>query len=88
MTPADVLTLRRQERDTEYEHRLMELDLACTGIAPVGADPRAPAHGVKAFVDDMRGLDFEQTARNKFDDSIRCLMTPVAAAVGCTVTFE
>jgi ectoine hydroxylase-related dioxygenase (phytanoyl-CoA dioxygenase family) len=63
MTPADVLTLRRQEREAEYEHRLMELDLACTGIAPVGADPRAPAHGVKAFVDDMRGLDFEQTAR-------------------------
>ncbi|NKB97169.1 MAG: hypothetical protein GKR90_01525 [Pseudomonadales bacterium] len=63
MTPADVLALRLQEREAEYEHRLMELELAATGIEPVGADPRAPAHGVKAFVNDMHGLAYERTAQ-------------------------
>ena len=62
MTDDEVLAHRLAERDVEFKHRLMELELAITGIEPVGADPRAPAHGTKAFIDSMAGADFDGIA--------------------------
>ncbi len=59
---ANIHQLRLAERDEEYRHRLLELDLACSGIEPVGTDPRAPSHGNKAFVKDMQGIDFDNIA--------------------------
>ena len=41
--------LRQEERDAEFQHRLLELELATEGLAPVGVDPRAQSHGAEAF---------------------------------------
>ena len=55
----DAESIRLQERDAEYQHRLLELELAADGLAPVGADPRATSHGANAFVEQMRGVDVD-----------------------------
>lgn len=62
MTRDEVLAYRLRERDLEFQHRMMELELATTGIEPVGADPRAPVHGTKAFIESVSGSDFDALA--------------------------
>ncbi|MEM7080678.1 MAG: phytanoyl-CoA dioxygenase family protein [Pseudomonadota bacterium] len=46
-------------RHEEYQHRLMELELAASGIPPVGLTPAAPTYGAKAFVADMADIDVD-----------------------------
>ena len=55
----DLLGFRLKERDAEYQHRLLELELAADGLAPVGADPRAQSHGAREFVSQMQGVDID-----------------------------
>ena len=54
---SDLVAGRIRERDEEYRYRLMELELAATGIKPIGVDPRARIHGAAAFVELLAGLD-------------------------------
>ena len=55
----NVFEQRMAEREREFRHRLLELELAGQGIPPVGVTPKAPAHGARAFVDALAGVDIE-----------------------------
>ena len=51
---------RLHERELEFQHRMMELELAGSGIKPVGITPQAPAHGASQFVELMQQVDVDR----------------------------
>lgn len=53
------LQQRLHERELEYLHRRLELELALDGIKPVGPTPQAPVHGAAEFVDSMKNVEIE-----------------------------
>jgi ectoine hydroxylase-related dioxygenase (phytanoyl-CoA dioxygenase family) len=58
--PADATTLRLRERDEEFKHRILELELASEGMEPIGISPQAKAHGGKAFTTLMKQADIDE----------------------------
>ena len=59
--PQNVWSLRLHERDEEYRQRVLDLDLAGSGIAPVGPTPKAPLENSQAFVRMLEGVNVERT---------------------------
>ena len=55
-----ILASRIREREEEYQHRLLELELASEGIIPVGIAPEAKAHGGKEFTALMKEVEDEE----------------------------
>ena len=55
-----ILASRIREREEEYQHRLLELELASEGIIPVGIAPEAKAHGGKEFTALMKKVDVDE----------------------------
>ena len=55
-----ILASRIREREEEYQHRLLELELASEGIIPVGIAPEAKAHGGKEFTNLMKEIEVDQ----------------------------
>jgi ectoine hydroxylase-related dioxygenase (phytanoyl-CoA dioxygenase family) len=53
-------THRLHERDLEYQHRRLELELAADGIKPVGVTPEAPVHGASEFVGSLQSVDIDR----------------------------
>ncbi len=51
---------RLRERDQEYQHRILELELASEGIEPIGISPQAKAHGSKAFTALMEKVEIKK----------------------------
>jgi ectoine hydroxylase-related dioxygenase (phytanoyl-CoA dioxygenase family) len=57
MNEQQIYAHRIAERDLEYRQRCMELDLAGSGIPPVGLEPKAQSYGAQEFVDALVGVD-------------------------------
>ena len=55
-----ILESRLRERDKEYQHRLLELELASEGIIPVGLTPEAKVHGGKEFTELMEEIEVDK----------------------------
>ena len=55
-----ILASRIREREEEYRHRLLELELASEGIIPVGIAPEAKAHGGKEFAALMKEVEVDE----------------------------
>ncbi len=55
-----ILASRIREREEEYQHRLLELELASEGIIPVGIAPEAKAHGGKEFTALMKEVEVDE----------------------------
>ena len=55
-----LLASRIKEREEEYQHRLLELELASEGIIPVGIAPEAKAHGGKEFTALMKEIEVDE----------------------------
>ena len=55
----DVTRLRLRERDEEFQHRVLELELASEGIEPTGLSPQAKSHGARAFTTLMKNLEID-----------------------------
>tara|TARA_B100001250_G_scaffold324509_1_gene288067 strand:+ start:425 stop:1492 length:1068 start_codon:yes stop_codon:yes gene_type:complete len=55
----DVTKLRLRERDEEFQHRILELELASEGIKPTGLSPQAKSHGGRAFTSLMKNQDID-----------------------------
>ena len=54
-----ILASRIREREEEYQHRLLELELASEGIIPVGIAPEVKAHGGKEFTALMKEVEVD-----------------------------
>ena len=52
-------THRLRERDEEFRHRALELELAAEGIKPTGISPQAKSHGGEAFTALMKQVDVD-----------------------------
>ena len=59
-TSRSILECRLRERNEEYQHRLLELELASEGIIPIGLIPEAKAHGGKEFTKLMKEIDVDK----------------------------
>ena len=57
-----ILASRIREREEEYQHRLLELELASEGIIPVGIAPEAKAHGGKEFTALMKEVEVDEVS--------------------------
>ena len=55
-----ILASRIREREEEYQHRLLELELASEGIIPVGIAPEAKAHGGKEFTALVKEVEVDE----------------------------
>ncbi|MDP6377846.1 MAG: phytanoyl-CoA dioxygenase family protein [Pseudomonadales bacterium] len=62
MDEQQIHDFRLSERELEYRQRKMELQLAASGIAPVGLDANAPSHGADAFVASLSGVEVDRVA--------------------------
>jgi len=59
MNERQIYEHRLAERDLEYRQRRMELELAGSGIPPVGLDPKAQSYGTQDFVEALQDVDVD-----------------------------